>query len=93
VVPVTGGLVLAGVPVMRAVQEEFPAYRIWREVIRGRSCYVACSRRIGVRPHTLVTPDLDELRAGLLAGPARPGDAAVSLDGGRGGRAVAGEPA
>lgn len=50
------------------LQAEFPAYRIWREHLLGRSRYVARSRYQGLNPHTVVTPDLGELRGALQPG-------------------------
>jgi O-methyltransferase involved in polyketide biosynthesis len=47
------------------LQAEFPGYRIWREQIGGRVRYTACRRQPGLQPHTVVTDDLDELRAAL----------------------------
>jgi hypothetical protein len=53
------------------LREEFPGFRIWREIIWDRTRYVARGVSRGVRPHTVVTADLDELRAALghLASP------------------------
>jgi S-adenosyl methyltransferase len=50
---------------LTALQAEFPAFRIWRETICGRVRYNAIRRQPGVHPHTLVTGDLDEMRAAL----------------------------
>jgi hypothetical protein len=47
----------------------FPGFRIWRETVPGRTRYVARGVSLGVRPHTVVTGDLAELRAALTAGP------------------------
>ncbi len=47
------------------MQREFPGHRIWREIIPGRTVYVARSQHPAARPHTVVTPDLRELRAAL----------------------------
>lgn len=57
---------------LRALQEEFPQFRIWREITRGRTRYIARSLQPGTGPHTLVTPDPDELRAELPAYPDQP---------------------
>lgn len=46
-------------------QRDFPSHRIWRESIPGRTVYVARSRHLRARPHTVVTPDLTELLAAL----------------------------
>lgn len=48
-----------------ALQAEFPAYQIWRESVRGRSRYVALRRGQGLGPHTVITPDISELRDAL----------------------------
>jgi hypothetical protein len=49
----------------RDVQREFPRYRICREVAGTRNPpYVAQARNLRVRPHTVMTADLAELRAG-----------------------------
>jgi len=50
---------------LTVLREEFPAYRIWREITPGRSRYVARSRHQGLRPHTVVTAELNELREAL----------------------------
>ena len=47
------------------MQRDFPGHRIWREIIPGRTVYVARSQHPAARPHTIVTPDLRELRATL----------------------------
>jgi hypothetical protein len=60
---------------LAAVCEEFPGYRIWREIIGDRTRYIARSLRPGTRPHTLVTADLDELRDTLRT--ARPAPASL----------------
>jgi hypothetical protein len=57
------------------LQDEFPAYTIWRESAHGRRRYVACQRRRGPGPHTVITADLGELRDALL--PSRPDRPAV----------------
>jgi hypothetical protein len=55
------------VPVMppdplKPLSEQFPEFRIWREITGPeRIRYVAVRRRPGTSPHTLVTSDLDEL--------------------------------
>jgi O-methyltransferase involved in polyketide biosynthesis len=58
------------------LQEEFPAFRIWREDISGRTRYIARSQHAGLNPHTLVTADPDELRGAL--GPRDTGPASFS---------------
>ena len=47
------------------MQREFPGHRIWREIIPGRTVYIARSQHPAARPHTVVTPDLGELQAAL----------------------------
>jgi hypothetical protein len=47
------------------MQRDFPGHRIWREIIPGRTVYVARSQDPAARPHTVVTPDLRELHATL----------------------------
>jgi hypothetical protein len=47
------------------MQRDFPGHRIWREIIPGRTVYVARSHHPAARPHTVVTPDLRELHAVL----------------------------
>jgi hypothetical protein len=46
----------------------FPEFRLWRETTFDRTCYVARSRSLNTRPHTVITADLDEPAATLLAG-------------------------
>lgn len=50
------------------LRTDFPDHRIGTETIVDRVRYVARGHRDGVHPHTVVTPDLDELRAALEAG-------------------------
>jgi hypothetical protein len=50
---------------LAALREEFPRFRIWRERTCDRIRYVARSLQPGLNPHTVVTDDLDELRAAL----------------------------
>jgi O-methyltransferase involved in polyketide biosynthesis len=50
---------------LAGLQEEFPAFRIWREITGERVRFVARSLRPGVSPHTVVTDDVGELRAAL----------------------------
>jgi hypothetical protein len=48
---------------LRRLTYEFPAFRIWREVMPGRQPrYVAQRLRDDVGPHTVITPSLTELR-------------------------------
>jgi hypothetical protein len=57
------------------LQDDFPGFRIWREVTGERVRLVAVRRRHGTSPHTVVTAEAAELRA-VLGGqrhvPARP---------------------
>jgi hypothetical protein len=48
-----------------ALQQQFPAFLIWRENAFGRRRYVARSQHLSVNPHTVITDDPDELRAAL----------------------------
>ena len=48
-----------------AIQHQFPRYRICQETTCGRVRYVARSLEHGLRPHTVVTADLEELQAAL----------------------------
>jgi hypothetical protein len=50
------------------LQASFPQFRIWRESTYRGPRYIACSRQLGTRPHTLITSDLGELRAELGTG-------------------------
>lgn len=60
------------------LRTDFPDFDIAREITRDRIRYVSRRRRPGVQPHTVVTADLEELRAALSAsGPARQGGGAV----------------
>ena len=52
---------------LAALQEDFPGFRIWREVTGERVRLVAVRRRDGTSPHTVVTAEAAELRV-LLAG-------------------------
>lgn len=47
------------------LQEEFPGFRIWREVTGKHARLVAVRRDPGTSPHTIVTADIAELRAAL----------------------------
>jgi len=47
------------------LQAEFPAYLIRQEFVRGRTRYVAQRQGDGLGPHTVITPDIDELRRAL----------------------------
>jgi hypothetical protein len=51
----------------------FPGHWIGTETIPGRGVrYLARARQHDIQPHTVITPDLAELRAALEAGRARP---------------------
>ena len=52
---------------LKEVQARFPAYQIWREGTPGRIRYVARGRSLRLRPHAIVTADLDELQDRLLS--------------------------
>jgi S-adenosyl methyltransferase len=52
---------------LAALCEDFPQFRIWREITCDRTRYIARSLLPGTRPHTLVTPDPAELCAELSA--------------------------
>jgi hypothetical protein len=47
------------------MQRDFPGHRIWREIIPGRTVYVARSQHSAAHPHTVITPDLRELHTAL----------------------------
>lgn len=51
-----------------ALRSDFPQFRIWREVAGNRTRYIARSLFPGIRPHTVVTADLAELRTELSHG-------------------------
>ena len=50
---------------LAALRDEFPGFRIWREIIGDRTRYVARGAHPGISPHTVVTEDVGELRAAL----------------------------
>jgi hypothetical protein len=54
------------------LRTDFPDFDIAREIIRDRIRYVSHGRRLGVQPHTVVTADLEELRAALSPPGAEP---------------------
>jgi hypothetical protein len=56
--------------VLAALRDEFPGYRIWRELAVGQVHYVACRLHPGSHPHTFMTPDPDKLRTALREGQA-----------------------
>jgi hypothetical protein len=47
------------------LQQDFPAYRIWREALGDHVRLVAVTRQPGASPHTVVTADVTELRTAL----------------------------
>lgn len=47
------------------LQEDFPDFRIFKEVTGERARLVAIRRHHGTSPHTVVTADIAELRAAL----------------------------
>ena len=49
--------------------QDFPAFRIWREIVGDRIQYVARRRHADSRPHTVVTTDPAKLRVALGDGP------------------------
>lgn len=50
---------------LAALRADFPHFRIWHEVIGGRSRYVARRLNPGSGLHTVVTTDLAEMRSVL----------------------------
>ena len=50
---------------LASLGDEFPGFRIWREVYGDRIRYIARRLSPGAGPHTVVTADKDELRAVL----------------------------
>jgi hypothetical protein len=55
-------------PDLAQLQAGFPQFVIWRETRHDQPRYIARSLRPGIRPHTLITSDLSELRTELSAG-------------------------
>lgn len=53
------------------LRDQFPAFRIWREIIGDRIQYVARRRQPGTHPHTVVTADPAWLRSALSTGLSR----------------------
>jgi len=51
------------------LQEDFPDFTIARQTTGDRIRYVARRASPGLRPHTVVTADLDELRTALAGSP------------------------
>lgn len=55
------------------LRAEFPGHLIGTETIVGRGVrYLARARQHDAHPHTVLTPDLGELRAALEAGQSQP---------------------
>jgi hypothetical protein len=50
---------------LASLQQEFPGFRIWREVTGEHGRFIAVRRDLGTNPHTVVTADVAELRAAL----------------------------
>jgi hypothetical protein len=48
---------------LAGLQEDFPGFRIWREVTGERVRLIAVRRWRGTSPHTVVTAEAAELRA------------------------------
>jgi hypothetical protein len=51
--------------VLSELRADFPSYVIDTEAVANGKRYVAVRRQPGPGPHTVVTPDLAELRAAL----------------------------
>jgi O-methyltransferase involved in polyketide biosynthesis len=47
---------------LAVLRDDYPGYKIWREITPGRERYVVRSLISGLNPHTVVTDDLSELR-------------------------------
>ena len=65
---------------LETARRDFPGHRIWREILPGRTRYVARRTRPGPGPHTVVTPDLTELAAALASSPPAPLPPRASTD-------------
>ena len=61
-----------------ALRADFPQFRIWPEITGARTLYIARRLRRNTHPHTLVTSDLNELRAALSEDPDNTRSRAVS---------------
>ena len=55
-----------------ALRDDYPHFRIWREITGTRIRYIARRLTPATHPHTVVTTDLSELRAELAAGASTP---------------------
>jgi O-methyltransferase involved in polyketide biosynthesis len=62
---------------LATLREEFPGFRIWREMIGDRVRYIARSMHPDTGPHTVVTADLDDLCAVLGDGAEQPEPASL----------------
>lgn len=69
--PATAGLA-ASSTLLAALRDDFPAFRISREIIGDRVQYVARRRDPGTHPHTVVTADPAGLRSALATSASRP---------------------
>jgi hypothetical protein len=54
--------------VLSELRQQFPQFHIWREANGQRVRYIARRLSLGTSLHTVVTADLDELRATLASG-------------------------
>ena len=50
---------------LAGLQQDFPGFRIWREITGEHVRLIAVRRRRGTSPHTVITAEADELRAVL----------------------------
>jgi len=48
---------------LAGLQQDFPGFRIWREVTGEHVRLIAVRRRRGTSPHTVITAEAAELRA------------------------------
>jgi hypothetical protein len=55
----------AGPGELAGLRDQFPCFRIWRERTCDRVRYATRSLHPGLNPHTVLTDDIDELRAVL----------------------------
>lgn len=60
----------ADAEILVALRASYPHFRLWPETIKDRPAYIARRLIPGSGPHTVVTPDLTELRAALRDAPA-----------------------
>jgi hypothetical protein len=52
---------------LMTMQHDFPRHRIWREIIPGRTIYIARAQHPAAHPHTVVTGNLRELHDALAS--------------------------